>query len=229
MPLFNDEETLKIEIENLEEKNKELDKNIFVFDKEIDNLIEQIQSIEYKINNLREQKKQDDWQLTFLNVISIGLFKFFRNKNINSQIKSLKTKVRTLKIKIKENEENKQPLKDLKISILERIKNSWKTLFLKNEKQRMKKISEKLDLILENQKNKKVPTRSIDYPPSKNSFEEEFSSTVLTNSSVSDLPFDNNNNYYPNPLNPFSETDEENKIAIINEFEEKKCDLRNQL
>ncbi|WP_342275998.1 hypothetical protein [Spiroplasma endosymbiont of Nebria brevicollis] len=158
--------------------------------------------------NLRQQKKQDDWQLTFLNVITIGLFKVFRNININSQIKTLKI----------ENEKNKQPLKDLKSTILEKINICWKNLFTKNEIQEYQEINKKLNLILENQKNSRVIAGALDYPSNKNPFEEKFSSTTLINSSVSDLPFDNNNNNYPEKLNSFSESDEEDKNEFTNKL-----------
>ncbi len=136
------------------------------------------------------------------------MFKVFRNININSQIKTLKI----------ENEKNKQPLKDLKSTILEKINICWKNLFTKNEIQEYQEINKKLNLILENQKNSRVIAGALDYPSNKNPFEEKFSSTTLINSSVSDLPFDNNNNNYPEKLNSFSESDEEDKNEFTNKL-----------
>lgn len=239
-----DDKELKIwfeEIHNLDKKINELDKQMFRFDIEQENEEDKIQNIEYQIENLREEKNRKDWQLNFLNIITVGFFNFFRNKNINSKIKNLKKKIIDLKINISEIEKNKQPLKNLKLTVLEKINISWKKIFINLNNQQHKNISQKFNQILLNQKeiittikeSKEYKNNKL-YLIDKNPFEnnilqdEGIYINSNNNSSTEELCFDKEKEKfdYPKKLNPFGDEDYDSDIEIISENNTKSPSLQ---
>lgn len=179
MPLTKEESFLILdkEINELDEKisyidkkNTELKLNIsltdeekfFTLDEEINELTGQIFDEEDKNTkligeikvlekNIKGLEKQKNWKLTFLNVFTFGIFKYYKNKNIDKQIKEIKINRECLKQRINNNKNIIKLLKIKKLKIIKKTNILLKNLFFVNN--RLIKINKEFFQQLDNLKN----------------------------------------------------------------------------
>ncbi|WP_342274326.1 hypothetical protein [Spiroplasma endosymbiont of Phycita roborella] len=124
-----------------------------IFDEEDKNikLIGEIKVLEKNIKVLEKQKNQKNWKLTFLNVFTFGIFKYYKNKNIDKQIKEIKIKRECLKQTINNNKNIIKLLKIQKLKIIKKTNILLKNLFFVNN--RLIKINKEFFQQLDNLKN----------------------------------------------------------------------------
>ncbi|WP_339046320.1 hypothetical protein [Spiroplasma endosymbiont of Colias croceus] len=124
-----------------------------IFDEEDKNikLIGEIKVLEKNIKVLEKQKNQKNWKLTFLNVFTFGIFKYYKNKNIDKQIKEIKINRECLKQRINNNKNIIKLLKIKKLKIIKKTNILLKNLFFVNN--RLIKINKEFFQQLDNLKN----------------------------------------------------------------------------
>ncbi|MBP1526996.1 hypothetical protein [Spiroplasma endosymbiont of Dactylopius coccus] len=124
-----------------------------IFDEEDKNikLIGEIKVLEKNIKVLEKQKNQKNWKLTFLNVFTFGIFKYYKNKNIDKQIKEIKINREYLKQRINNNKNIIKLLKIKKLKIIKKTNILLKNLFFVNN--RLIKINKEFFQQLDNLKN----------------------------------------------------------------------------
>lgn len=136
---------------DLIKKGNQLDNQIVIFEEKSKKLATKIHIFEKNIDELREQKSKKSWQITCLNIITFGIFKYHKNKKIDKEIKQLKNKTRDLSKQFVENEKNKQPLESLKLRVLEDIISLQDIIFIKIKMQQDKDINQRLTIIIDKQ------------------------------------------------------------------------------
>ncbi|WP_338973792.1 hypothetical protein [Spiroplasma endosymbiont of Tricholauxania praeusta] len=161
---------------------KDLEQKIFDFEEKNKEILDKIDLLECDIQDLREKKAEKNWQITFVNTISFGIFKYVRNKKVNKEIKKIKLKTRNLREEINENEKNIKPLKVLKLNIFENIINLQVSLINKITNEKNEEIFNKLNLISENEISKQFDE--------KNPFSSKKELISRVNSQYSELGFE---------------------------------------
>lgn len=128
-PFFadNDDNEIKI-IQYLREQKNALDKEIVDSKKENEQINKKVQMNKESIINLIKQKTEKNWQITCLNIITFGIFRYCRNKKIAKKIELSKSVIEDLKKEKTTNIENIQRVKNEKLNILKKITNLQDTL-----------------------------------------------------------------------------------------------------
>ena len=126
--------TKEEEFFTLDDEVNELNQQIFYNEEKNTKLTAKIKILENDIKNLEKERKQKSWKLTFLNIFTFGIFKYYKNKNIDKQIKTFKINREDLKQKINENKNIIKFLKIKKLKIIKKTNILLKNLFFVNNR-----------------------------------------------------------------------------------------------
>ncbi len=234
------EETLQQAYSILEEDDDELQKKIFDLKTTQQNLKCEIENLTKNIELLEKQKAEKSWKITCFNIITFGIFKYYKNKKINEQIRKTQIESQNLITEKTKNTNIKWSLKNKRLKVATKMINILKNLLSDSKKQVInvqteihQEISQKLDTILEYQSIKTIDhTNSSSLLMSDSSGynsddEQQLPNTNsrLQNDKDSDLKQSlaitcKKSNHNDDGIEVISESEEDDGIEVISESEE---------